>query len=64
MSPVSQYFILSNSEYWSQTWIQNVNIHSIKLDVYDEYTFRKDVSSLEGTKKKFKERLHNIRNEV
>ena len=36
MSPVSQYFILNNSEYWSQKHTQNGNIHSTKLDVYVE----------------------------
>ena len=36
MSPVSQYFMLNNSEYWSQKCTQNGNTHSTKLGVYAE----------------------------
>ena len=32
MSPVSQYFILNNNEYWSQKPTQNGNIHSTEVN--------------------------------
>ena len=44
MSPVSQYFILSISEYWSQKRTQNGSIHSAKLDVYAEKQSKSNLS--------------------